>query len=509
MNDPTTQKTAPRTSSAKGECCTELQCESGLRNNYFDGKRLTTDSFRVEQTYSIERRRLLNRAIHGWGLVYGYDVALAQSQARQLKIGAGLALDKCGRELLETGTTIQFKDVILLDKDGKRWDPDDAFKRLGVPPGFSWDKPPQALVDGLKEWCWLLSVHYAERDTDHIRIEDRCQCGRDEWDHVCETVHYSIRQIDCDKCCGQFDCELECECGTGPCCDDTGEHTEKGPVPATRETRQRGGCQCLCNHLTHLSVGGECGPLCEIEESCGSVRVDVKNGVPLACVKLVTDKCGLAFDTIEDACGPRRLVKRNDLLFDLIRGCDLTRIINYGWEEWHREDKSVPYEAFKNAFGPGGGHAVDYVTERFWVKFSRPVRRETVRPDCFVMTIISSESDDHWWETSRVPIVRVEMPAGDLIECATIVVGGKWLRGAVRSDSSRLQNGPFRVELEVRGDFIVDCNGQTVDANPHGRTKVPTGNGTPGGTFLSTFLVEAAPENSVDYENEDGTKGVS
>jgi hypothetical protein len=109
------------------------------------------------------------------------------------------------------------------------------------------------------------------------------------------------------------------------------------------------------------------------------------------------------------------------------------------------------------------------------------------------MTIISSETDDRWWETSRVPIVRVEMPPGDQVERATIVVGGKWLRGAVRSDSTRLQNGAFRVELEVRGDFIVDCNGQTVDANPRGLTKVPTGNGTPGGTFLSTFLVEAAP----------------
>jgi hypothetical protein len=511
MNDPTTYKTTPPTSSAKGECCTDSKCESGIRNNYFDGKRLTTDSFRVEQTYSLERRHLLNRALHGWGVVYGYEVTSADSQAQQdgsgqLKIGAGLALDTCGRELLETGTTIEFKNVIFLDRNGKRWDLDEAFKQAGISPGFSWDNPPPALVDGLKKWCWLLSVHYAERDIDHIRIEDRCQCGRDKWDHLCETTHYSLRPIDCDKCCGQFDCELECDCGTGPCCDDP--TYEQGPVPPTRETRQRGGCQCLCKHLTHLTVGGECS-LCEIEEPCGKVRVDVKNGVPLACVKLVTDKCGLAFGAIVDACGPRRLVKRNDLLFDLIRGCDLTRINDYGWQAWHREDTTVLYEDFKSAFGPGGGNAAEYVTDKFWVEFSRPVRRKTVRADCFVMTIISSENDDRWWETSRVPIVRVEMPPGDLIERATIVVGGKWLRGAVRSDSTRLQNGPFRVELEVRGDFIVDCNGQTVDANPHGLTKVPTGNGTPGGTFLSTFLVAAAPENPADSENEDLTKGVS
>src|SRR5258705_13070904 len=115
MNDPTTNKNTLPTSSAKGECCTDLKCESAIRNNYFDGKRLTTDWFSVEQTYALERRHLLNRAIPGWGVVYGYDVTSANSPAQkggsgQLKIGAGLALDTCGRELLETGTTIEFKN---------------------------------------------------------------------------------------------------------------------------------------------------------------------------------------------------------------------------------------------------------------------------------------------------------------------------------------------------------------------------------------------------------------
>jgi hypothetical protein len=522
MNDPTTHKTAPH----KGECCKELKCESGLRNNYFDGKRLTTDSFRVEQAYSLKRRHLLNQAIHGWGVVYGYEVTSAESKNQkdgsgQFKIGAGLALDKCGRELLATGTTIQFKDVIFLDMEGKRWSLEDALKWLGVPPGFSWDHPPQALLDALKKWCWLLSVHYAERDTDHVRIEDRCECGRDEWDHLCETVYYSIRPIECEKCCGHFDCELECKCEAGPCCDEPKEYTEEerkqyaaqGRVPPTRELyhpRQRGGCQCLCKHLTHLSVGGECG-LCDIEQPCGNIRVDVKNGVPLACVKLITDKCGLAFGEVVDACGPRRLVKRNDLLFDLIRGCDLTRIKNIGWAHWHRKSDPIPFEDFADAFAKGGDQEPEYVTQDFWVEFSRKVRRDTVRRDCFVMTIITSEPDDVWWETLRVPIVRVKAEDKDLVDRATIVVDGPWLRDTLRGAASIFQGKVTRVELEVRGDFIVDCNGQTVDANPHGRVPVPTGNGTPGGTFLSTFLVGPAPTPSrpPDYYREDRSKGVS
>jgi hypothetical protein len=45
------------------------------------------------------------------------------------------------------------------------------------------------------------------------------------------------------------------------------------------------------------------------------------------------------------------------------------------------------------------------------------------------------------------------------------------------------------VEIEVRGDLIIDCNGQTVDANPAGPVGTPSGNGAPGGTFLSSFIV--------------------
>ena len=58
------------------ECC-DHTCTSGSRNNYFPGKRLTPDGLRIEQKYLVDRRHLLNRAIHGWGVVYGYAVAIA------------------------------------------------------------------------------------------------------------------------------------------------------------------------------------------------------------------------------------------------------------------------------------------------------------------------------------------------------------------------------------------------------------------------------------------------
>jgi hypothetical protein len=112
------------------------------------------------------------------------------------------------------------------------------------------------------------------------------------------------------------------------------------------------------------------------------------------------------------------------------------------------------------------------------------------------MTVMTDEGEGGWWEPFRVPIVRLDFTgfaeAGDVLG-ARLVVDGPWLEDAVRGTRTKFQEGGTRVELEVRGDFILDCNGQTVDANAVGLSPVPTGNGTPGGTFLSTFRVEQAP----------------
>lgn len=102
MQTPKTSTTTTRPTSMGGECCTDQQCEFGLRNNYFEGKRLTPDMFRTEQRYLLERRRLLNRAIHGWGVVYGYGVEYVPEG--KLKVKPGVALDACGRSCCKSVT---------------------------------------------------------------------------------------------------------------------------------------------------------------------------------------------------------------------------------------------------------------------------------------------------------------------------------------------------------------------------------------------------------------------
>lgn len=500
MQHPVTSKTTTRASSPRTGCCADPECRSGLRNDYFKGKKLTADSFRVEQRYLNQRRRLLSRAVHGWGVVYGYQVRESPPDQHskdhasgRLWLGPGLTLDPCGRELVQTGwRSVGPADLIIFDEKGARCDCESAHRS-----SEHYERASRKSSQQPRRRCWLLSAHYAEEKLDAVTVHDPCTCERQEWDHVCETVRYSLRPIDCDECCDSFDCELECDCGTGPCCCDSDEPPDQGKDerhPEVRMPQKRGGCRCLCDHLTSLPIEQDCDDLCEIDEPCGSARVDLRNGVPLACVRLTRDDCDrVAFDDWVDSCGPRRLVKRNDLLFDLIRGCDLTRISEIGWSEWHRREDPVAFKEFSEALGPAGDNQSGYTTEKFWVAFSRPVRGKTVRRDCFTMTVLSSEDEGGWLKPSRVPIVDVKLeengaPPGH-VNKATIVVDGGWVEDAVRGRRTIFMGEITSVEIEVRGDFIVDCNGLTLDANAVGLSPAPSGNGAPGGTFVSTFRV--------------------
>jgi hypothetical protein len=260
---------------------------------------------------------------------------------------------------------------------------------------------------------------------------------------------------------------------------------------------KRGGCECLCHHLMRLNPGEGCAdPSCEIDTPCGRLRVDLKHGVPLACVSLVPGECeGFTFGDPIDACGPRRLVKRNDLLFDLVRGCDLTRIGLIGWLDWHRNESPIPFDELSRGMGPEGTHQPEYLTEKFWVLFTGPVQARTLRVDCFTMTVVGPEREGCWWQTQRVPIIRLEPitlrndPA-HLVRGARLVVDGGWVEDALRGRGSVFRENTW-IEIAIHGDFILDCNGQPVDANAIGLHGVVSGNGTPGDTFHSRFPVAA------------------
>ena len=120
-----------------------------------------------------------------------------------------------------------------------------------------------------REQCWLLSVHYAEQSRRSGRtINDPCSCERKEWEHVCETVRFSLRRVDCDECCNTVRLRAEVRLRHGSL---LRAASEEQPPQALAEAEQaeqyepdaaatrrrtnpvrRGGCQCLCDHLTGL-----------------------------------------------------------------------------------------------------------------------------------------------------------------------------------------------------------------------------------------------------------------
>ena len=67
------------------------------RPRYFTGKLLTAEDLELEQRHHVERRRLLNRMLHGAGIVSGLGVA---GGPQSVTVAPGFALDPLGREIL-------------------------------------------------------------------------------------------------------------------------------------------------------------------------------------------------------------------------------------------------------------------------------------------------------------------------------------------------------------------------------------------------------------------------
>lgn len=68
------------------------------RNRYFYGKLLSVDDFELEQRYMNDKRRLLNRFLHGTGVAAGLYVVQMDEQTISVEIG--FALDSKGREIV-------------------------------------------------------------------------------------------------------------------------------------------------------------------------------------------------------------------------------------------------------------------------------------------------------------------------------------------------------------------------------------------------------------------------
>jgi hypothetical protein len=78
-----------------------LRADPGKRVNYTLGMVLGVDDFQQDQLYHAAGRRWHNRLLHGYGTVWGLSLSASPPEVpdREIRIGAGVAVDPCGREV--------------------------------------------------------------------------------------------------------------------------------------------------------------------------------------------------------------------------------------------------------------------------------------------------------------------------------------------------------------------------------------------------------------------------
>lgn len=84
------------------------------RNKYYYGKLLTEQDFIQEQSYVNDKRRMINRFIHGVGVAAGLNVV--EVDEKSISVEAGLALDFSGREIVvDTPVMVRLSTVDNFD----------------------------------------------------------------------------------------------------------------------------------------------------------------------------------------------------------------------------------------------------------------------------------------------------------------------------------------------------------------------------------------------------------
>ena len=100
------------------------------RNRYFYGKLLTVDDFQAEQKYMNDKRRLINRFLHGSGVVCGLNVV--QVDDYSISLESGVALDFSGREILVDTPVIKKLSLIEGFDSYTDQDEDDSYLYLCI-----------------------------------------------------------------------------------------------------------------------------------------------------------------------------------------------------------------------------------------------------------------------------------------------------------------------------------------------------------------------------------------
>jgi hypothetical protein len=218
-----------------------------VRPRFFAGQLLTDTELRLLEQYAIDKHRLHNLHLHGWGVVCGLQV-LCDDCGNDVKVESGYAIDPCGNDVIVPATQpVPVLQLIEACRAGDRPEPCD---------------PPQwPTADGCEhDETWCLTVRYREHHTRAVTplggrakpANGGCGCGG-----TCSTCGGSSSSS------GSGRAGWQCECGAprsvGVC------ECEPAPTSPTRPAdcepsrthelfefgvcRSDGSCADLCDRL--------------------------------------------------------------------------------------------------------------------------------------------------------------------------------------------------------------------------------------------------------------------
>ena len=129
------------------------------RNKYFYGKLLSVDDFETEQRYMNDKRRIINRFVHGAGVVCGMNVVPVDDIT--VSVEMGLALDFAGREIMIEQPVIKRLSMIDGFDDYTEADEENSSLYLCIEYAET-EKDPVHSIAGMKEGQKLAYNKYTE-----------------------------------------------------------------------------------------------------------------------------------------------------------------------------------------------------------------------------------------------------------------------------------------------------------------------------------------------------------
>jgi hypothetical protein len=244
------------------------------RPRYFHGMLLDDKDFLAEQAYHADKRRLLNRSLHGSGVVCGLELR-AKCGGKGIELTPGLALDCCGNEIWVTET-------VNLDIS-KLLPPKDTCKPKT-------DCPDPATSNECKPY--YLGIRFEEKGSDPVSVY---LPGADCSERTCEYSRYKEGFcVEIVECCQEKSepgllksfCECECEKPANPEEKKTSDCWDCEDLKG--EGHEKEYCRCL-----RLAEFCECSVPCPECCSCGcnschvilgKIEVDDKGCICSICI---------------------------------------------------------------------------------------------------------------------------------------------------------------------------------------------------------------------------------